>query len=104
MIKYKDKQIKMEFAHIGQLVPDDHIPRKVNQFMDFEFIGNKGAHLHCPDNGRPAIDPVVLFKMLFIGYLFGIRSERQLVRDIQSRLTFIFSRTCLYCRNEICFC
>jgi len=33
------------------------------------------AWLYCPGNGRPALDPVVMFKALFIGYLFGIRSD-----------------------------
>lgn len=88
MIKRTDRQIKMELVHIGQLVPDDHILRKVDKFIDFEFIREKVAHLYCPDNGRPAVDPVVLFKMLFIGYLFGIRSERQLVRDIQVNVAY----------------
>ena len=32
---------------------------------------------------RPAIEPVIVFKMLFIGYLFGIRSERRLVEEIK---------------------
>lgn len=78
----------MEFVHIGQLVPEDHILRKVDKFIDFEFIRAKVAHLYCPDNGRPAVDPVILFKMLFLGYLFGIRSERQLVRDIQVNVAY----------------
>ena len=88
MIKHKEKQIKMEFVHIGQLVPEDHILRKVDKYIDFESIRAKVAHLYCPNNGRPAIDPVILFKMLFIGYLFGIRSERQLVRDIQVNVAY----------------
>jgi len=37
----------------------------------------------CPGNGRLALDPVVMFKALFIGCLFGIRSERQQVREIE---------------------
>lgn len=78
----------MEFVCIGDLVPQDHILRKVDQFVDFEFIREKVAHLYCPDNGRPAIDPVILFKMLFIGYMFGIRSERQLIRDIQVNVAY----------------
>ena len=78
----------MEFVHIGQLVPEDHILRKVDKFIEFESIRVKVAHLYCPDNGRPAIDPIILFKMLFIGYLFGIRSERQLVRDIQVNVAY----------------
>lgn len=39
--------------------------------------------MYCKNNGPPAIDPVRLFKMLFIGYLFGVRSERQLVREVE---------------------
>lgn len=46
------------------------------------------ASLVPPDNGRPALDPVVLFKMLFIGYLFGVRSERQLMREIQVNVAY----------------
>lgn len=44
--------------------------------------------LYCANNGRPAIDPVLLFKMLFIGYLFGIRSERQLEKEIQVNVAY----------------
>jgi len=51
--------------------------------VDFEFIRERVQHLYCLDNGRPALDPVMLFKLLFIGYLFGIRSERQLMREVQ---------------------
>lgn len=44
--------------------------------------------MYCHDNGRPAVDPVVLFKMLFIGYLFDIRSERQLVKEIEVNVAY----------------
>ena len=44
--------------------------------------------MYCHTNGRPAVDPVVLFKMLFIGYLYGIRSERQLVKDMEVNLAY----------------
>ena len=63
---------------IDSLVPKDHLLRKIDQTIDFNFIRDKVKDLYFADNGRPAIDPVVLFKMLFIGYLFGICSERQL--------------------------
>jgi len=56
---------------------------KSSKYIDFSFLRERMEPLYCLDNGRPAIDPVVLFKMLFIGYFFGIRSERQLVKDIQ---------------------
>ena len=44
--------------------------------------------MYCADNGRPALDPELLFKMLFIGYLFGIRSERQLVREVEVNVAY----------------
>ena len=56
--------------------------------IDFSFIHDRVAGLYCPDNGRPALDPVVMFKALFIGYLFGVRSERQLVREIEVNVAY----------------
>ena len=63
---------------LDQLVPRDHLLRLIDTHLRFDFIREKTEGLYCANNGRPAIDPVVLFKMLFIGYLFGVRSERQL--------------------------
>ena len=83
-----NKQIGMEFVCIEELVPKDHLLRKIDQVIEFDFIRDKVKDLYCVDNGRPAIDPVVLFKMLFIGYLFGIRSERQLVREVQVNVSY----------------
>lgn len=78
----------MEFVSIEELVPKDHLLRKIEKVIDFGFIRERVKDLYCADNGRPAIDPVVLFKMLFIGYLYGSRSERQLVRDIQVNVAY----------------
>ncbi len=68
---------------LEQLVPKDHLLRLLDQPIRFDFIREATAHLYCENNGQPMIDPVVLFKMLFIGYLFGIRSERRLVKEIE---------------------
>jgi len=86
--EYDNKQIGMEFVCIEELVPKDHLLRKIDRVIDFAFIREKVKDLYCADNGRPAIDPVVLFKMLFLGYLFGVRSERQLVREIQVNVAY----------------
>ena len=76
-------QYALEMVTLEELVPKDHLLRLIDRYIRFDFILDATAHLYCPDNGRPAINPVLLFKMLFIGYLFGIRSERQLVKEIQ---------------------
>ena len=88
LIDKDTRQISMEFVSIEELVPKDHLLRKIDKAIDFGFIREKVRSLYCADNGRPAIDPVVLFKMLFIGYLFGVRSERQLVREIQVNVAY----------------
>ncbi|WP_156160086.1 IS1182 family transposase, partial [Paenibacillus sp. E194] len=77
-----------EFVSIEELVPPDHLLRKVDKYIDFSFIDKKVRPLYCADNGRPAIDPIVLFKMIFLGYFYGIRSERQLEREIQTNLAY----------------
>ena len=82
------KQHALEMVTLEELVPTDHLLRKIAQYIDFEFIREATAHLYCADNGRPALDPVVLFKILFIGYLFGVRSERQLMREIQVNVAY----------------
>lgn len=78
----------LELVLIENLVPKDHVLRGIEKYVDFSFINDLTKDLYCADNGRPAVHPVVLFKMLFIGYLFGIRSERQLVKDIEVNIAY----------------
>lgn len=78
----------MEFVCIDELVPANHLPRKIDQHIDFSFIHDLVKDLYCADNGRPALDPTLLFKMLLVGYLFGVRSERQLVREVEVSVAY----------------
>ena len=71
------KQYALEMVTLEELVPKDHLLRTIERYIEFDFIRAATAPLYCDNNGRPAIDPVLLFKMLFIGYLFGVRSERR---------------------------
>lgn len=81
-------QHAIEMVTLEELVPSDHLLRQIERHIDFSFIHEEVRHLYCPDNGRPAIDPTLLFKAIFIGYLFGIRSERQLVREIEVNVAY----------------
>lgn len=81
-------QSKLEFVAIDELVPNDHLLRKIDKHIDFSFIHDLVRELYCPDNGRPALDPTLMFKLLLLGYLFGIRSERQLIREIQVNVAY----------------
>jgi transposase len=86
------QQAALEIVTLEELVPADHLLRKIARAIDFGFIRERVAHLYCPDNGRPALDPEVLFKMLLIGYLFGVRSERQLMREIAVNVAYRWFR------------
>ena len=82
------QQAALEIVTLEELVPADHLLRKVARAVSFGFIRDRVAPLYCPDNGRPALDPEVLFKILLIGYLFGVRSERQLMREIAVNVAY----------------
>lgn len=82
------QQTELEMVSLESLVPPDHLLRKIEAVIDFSFIHDRVAGLYCPDNGRPPLDPTLMFKALFIGYLFGVRSERQLVREIEVNVAY----------------
>lgn len=81
-------QSSLEFVSIDELVPADHLLRKIEAKVDFSFIHPLVQDYYCPNNGRPALDPTLMFKLLFIGYLFGVRSERQLIREVQVNVAY----------------
>ena len=80
-------QMSMVILDIAELIPSDHLLRKINQMVSFDFIYDIVA-LYCPENGRPSVDPVSMFKMLLMGYLYGIKSERRLVQEIQLKIAY----------------
>ena len=82
------KQIKYELVLIEELVPQDHLLRKIDKVIDFSFINEICKPYYCENNGRPAIEPEKLFRMLFIGYLYGIRSERRLVEEVKVNIAY----------------
>ncbi|MGA9442036.1 MAG: IS1182 family transposase [Methyloceanibacter sp.] len=82
------QQTMLEMVTLDSLVPPDHLVRKIDAAVDFSFIQPLVEGLYCADNGRPALDPTLMFKALFLGYLFGIRSERHLVREIEVNVAY----------------
>lgn len=82
------QQYELEMVTMEQLVPKNHLVRKIDSAIDFEFIRDEVAHLYCQDNGRPPVDPVRLFKIILLGYIFGIKSERQLVKEIEVNVAY----------------
>ncbi len=58
----REKQQKIDIVIMEQMVPEDHLLRKADRVVDFSFIYELCAPLYCADNGRPAIDPEILFR------------------------------------------
>lgn len=56
----------IEMVGIDSLVPEEHLLRKIDRAVDFSRLYEMVEPLYCEDNGRPSVDPVVLFKMVLI--------------------------------------
>ena len=87
MMGRQSGQISMLILDIEELIPENHLFRKINQMISFDFIYDLVASYY-PDNGRPSVDPISMFKMLLVGYLYGIKSNRRLVQEIQLNIAY----------------
>jgi len=83
-----DGRTQLSLISLDELVPLDHLVRKIDRAIDFSFIYDLVEDLYCEDNGRPSIDPVVLIKIVLIQCLFGIRSMRQTIREIETNVAY----------------
>ena len=79
----KNIQSEIVFMTMEEMVPKESLFRKIDKYIDFTFIYEKVKDLYCEDNGRPSVDPVVLFKIVFIQALDGIKSMRQTCKKIK---------------------
>lgn len=82
---HRDERVSVS---VEELVPQDHFLRAIEATIRFDFIEEKLRPYYCENNGRPSIHPIVLFKMMFIGYFYGIRSERQLEKEIKTNIAY----------------
>jgi transposase len=72
---------------LEELVPAGHLLRRVAEAVDFAVARRLTARFYS-HTGQPSIDPIVLFKMALLGYLYGLPSERRLVEEIQVNLAY----------------
>jgi transposase len=73
--------------HLDEAVPHDHPIRKIAAVLDLSWVRSELAPFY-PEMGRPSIDPELMIRMLIIGYVFAIRSERAICRDVQVNLAY----------------
>ena len=84
MLNIKEyEQSEMILYTMDELVPEDSLFRKIDACIDFTFIYDEVKDLYCCTNGRPSIDPVVLFKLVFIEALEGLKSMRKTCEKIK---------------------
>ena len=87
--KDKSKQSQIQMVSIEELVPQDHMLREIENAIDWSFIYDEVKGLYKEAEwGNPGIDPVVLFKIVFIQYLYGIRSMRQTIKEIEVNIAY----------------
>src|SRR5579863_9202092 len=72
---------------LDEAVPGDHPVRRIAAVLDLGWVHSELAPYY-PRLGRPSIDPVLMIRMLIVGYVFGIRSERALCREVGVNLAY----------------
>ena len=80
-------QQKMLCVKLESLMPEEHFLRRLDSLMDFSFIYQRVESLSSHKD-RPSIDPVVVVKMLLLGYLYGIDSERRLEQEVRVNIAY----------------
>jgi transposase len=72
---------------LDKVVPADHLVRQIDDALDLDWVHRELARYYS-HTGRPSIDPVLMIRMLIVGYVFAIRSERRLCSEVQVNLAY----------------
>lgn len=86
--KNEKREPQMQIVSLEQLVPQDHLLRKIDAAVDFSFIYDLVEDKYSTETGRPSIDPVMLIKIPIIQYMFGIKSMRQTIKEIEVNVAY----------------
>src|SRR5579864_6052133 len=88
MGRRKDEQGQFFYSFdLDNVVPSDHLVRRIDSILDLSWVHKELAPYYS-HTGRPSIDPVLMIRMLIVGYVFAIRSERQLCSEVQVNLAY----------------
>jgi transposase len=85
MIGKRDRSRRSLFitGDIEELIPDDHILKRVDRFLDLSWLSEAVKECYCADNGRPSIDPEAAVRLMLAGFFQGIVHDRKLMREAQ---------------------
>jgi transposase len=81
--KEEESRKQIRYVCIEDLVPQNHLLRKVENAVNFEFVRDEVRELYSEDKGRPSIDPVTLVKLCVINYMYGYNSMRRTIRECE---------------------
>lgn len=95
MVGKQNGQIQMVILDIDSMIPQNHLLRQIKDCVNFDFIYEKAAPYYS-NAGRKSTDPIILTKMLLIGYLYGIKSKRNLEEEVSLNLAY-----CWFCGLDL---
>src|ERR1700747_225669 len=75
------------YFRLEERIPEDHLLRLIDHYVDFHFVRERLKSFYS-STGRPSIDPEVLLRLLLVGYLYGITSERRLMEEVRMHLAY----------------
>jgi transposase len=88
MGRREDSQVQFLYAFdLDKVVPPDHLVRQIDGVLDLSWVHQELAPYYS-HTGRPSIDPVLMIRMLLVGYVFALRSERRLCSEVQVNLAY----------------
>src|SRR3954449_256344 len=97
MGRREDSQVQFLYAFdLDKVVPPDHLVRQIDRVLDLSWVHKELAPYYS-HTGRPSIDPVLMIRMLLVGYVFAARSERRLCSEVQvnqSGLSVVLQAQC----------
>lgn len=87
---YQDNSPQDEFIlfTLSQLVPENHLLRKIDKHIDFSFIYDLTSPYYSHHSGRNSLDPILLFKLVFLKDLYGIKSMRETIKRVETDVAF----------------
>src|SRR5436190_19417157 len=88
MGRREDHQVQFLYAFdLDKVVPPDHLVRQIDGLLDLSWVHNELAPFYS-HTGRPSIDPVLMIRMLLVGYVFALRSGRRLCSEVKVNLAY----------------
>ncbi|MDO4200440.1 MAG: IS1182 family transposase [Clostridia bacterium] len=84
----RDMREEIKIVDIESLMPKKHLLREIDSVIDFNEIYEMTEEYYSEDNGRPCCDPVIVVKIAFLQHLFGIRSLRQTIKEVETNIAY----------------